>query len=121
MINTPHLICQKFLEALHNYAPSYKSVVGVNWIGESQYHDGSAALQAELVWDDGFPETSTLSVNLSQYGFVTPPGYAVIRDYSEHGGLPDALEAAGVAIKEEEVSIGFGSGWLMKIVTTQDS
>lgn len=77
------------------------------------YQHGGNALLA--VTDDGSAET--LSVNLHAYGMTPPtPTHVYVKDYSEHEGLPDALEAAGVATKVEAVRFGpYGSGYLMLI------
>ena len=68
---------------------------------------------ALLVWDEGYP--LNLSVCLADYGFLAPENHVFVKDYSEHEGLPDSLEAAGVATKIQQVAIGFGRGWLMKL------
>jgi len=79
----------------------------------TRYADGSLALVA----DDGSGEPpERLSVNLAGYGMTPPAGHVYVKDYSEHEGLPHALEEAGVAFKEEEVRFGpWGHGWLMRV------
>ena len=57
-----------------------------------RYPNGSTALLAQ----DG-EETEVLSVNLTAYGLHAPDGHVFVKDYSEHSGLPVALEAADVA------------------------
>jgi hypothetical protein len=74
------------------------------------YGDGSPALQ---IWDAEGPES--LSINLSAYGMVAPEGHIFVKNYSEHEGLPDELQRLGIATKVNEVPIGYGSGWLMKL------
>jgi hypothetical protein len=61
-----------------------------------QYEDGSLALQVESVDEDGFPEVTTLSVNLSAYTVAPPEGHIWVKDYAESEGLPDAIVAAGL-------------------------
>lgn len=82
----------------------------VGTIRTAQYGDGSLAVQ---IWDGEGPET--LSINLISYGLRAPEGHMFVKNYSEHEGLPDAIQEAGIATKIREVSIGYGSGWLMKL------
>jgi hypothetical protein len=71
------------------------------------YMDGSPALLVD---------NHVVSINLSQYGLVPPAGHVFVKDYSEHEGLADALVDAGLVEKVNEVSFGYGKGWLCKIV-----
>lgn len=68
-----------------------------------QYADGSLALTAEANDDDGFPEHETLSVNLTGWGVPEPPAeHIYVPTWSEHEGLVEALEAAGIATRTDE-------------------
>lgn len=78
----------------------------------SRYHDGVPALIAHGTWPDGEPESLVVSVNCSAYGVDT----LVIPGYSEHEGLPEALQRLGVVELIAPVAIGYGSGWLAKEV-----
>lgn len=60
-----------------------------------QYADGTPALTIES-YEDGYPDRSTLSVNLSEYGLVPGEGHIYVPDWSEHEGLPIAMEEAGL-------------------------
>lgn len=51
-------------------------------------------------------ETEVLSLDMTAYGYVTAPGETWIKDWSEHGGLADALVMAGVVMTCESVRIG---------------
>lgn len=63
-----------------------------------QYADGSLALTAEALDDDGYPDTETLSVNLTGWGAPpTEEGHIYVPTWSEHEGLPEALVTAGIA------------------------
>jgi hypothetical protein len=77
-------------------------------VRRNRYNDGQSALLA-----DG----DVLSVNLMDYNLICPKGHVFIKDYSEHVGLADALEEAGVVKKLER--IGFGpfdaSAWLCEV------
>lgn len=68
-----------------------------------------------LLTDEG-PEV--LSTNLEAYGFEQPPGHVHVKAYSEHEGLPAAVEAAGLATPVGE-AVTFGpyntSAFLMKL------
>lgn len=104
-------------EALRKHAVNYRDVESVNRVGLTRYFDGSPGLIAELKWSDGYPEEAKFSVNLAEYGLVAPDGHVYIPNYSEHVGLVDALEAAGIVKKVSHVSIGRGTGWLVKVNT----
>lgn len=69
-----------------------------------KYTDGTVAVMAnnsDEPWDD-----EVLSVNLGGYEMYPPEGHVYVRDYSEHEGLPAALEAAGIATVVERLSFG---------------
>lgn len=78
----------------------------------SKYADGTFAL---IAIDGVEGDQEVLSVNLSAYGYVAPPGAIYVRDYGPHEGLPDALEGEGIATKAEPVKIGHGRGWMMTL------
>ena len=72
-----------------------------------QYADGSLALTAEAEDEDGYPDTETLSVNLTGWGVGAPPAeHIYVPTWSEHEGLPEALEAAGIATRTDESVYG---------------
>lgn len=58
----------------------------------------------ELV--DDYGESEVLSLDMSYYGYVTAPGEAWIKDWSEHAGLADALVMADVVMSVESVRVG---------------
>lgn len=65
-----------------------------------QYADGTLAVQIEYIeHDDGFdyPESETLSVNMSAYLPAPAPAHFYVKDYAENEGLAEALVQAGVA------------------------
>ena len=68
----------------------YLKVTGM--IFKGKYGDGSLALQ--IHGEEG-PEV--LSVNLGAYGLVAPEGHIYVRNYSQHEGLVEELERAGIA------------------------
>lgn len=74
------------------------------------YHDGVPALIAHGTWPDGEPESMVVSVNCAAYGVDT----LVIPNYSEHEGMPEALQQLGVVELIAPTAIGFGGGWLAK-------
>jgi len=82
-----------------------------------KYADGSLALVAEDVDEDGIPNVETLSVNLTAYDMHPPEGHVFVKDHSEHEGLAQALVDAGlVEIVGEKFSFGpFGTGYLVRI------
>lgn len=71
-----------------------------------QYADESTALVAEAVDEDGYPEKVTLSLNLSAYGMNPGEGHVFVGDYSEHEGLPTAMEEAGLGDVIERFTFG---------------
>lgn len=71
------------------------------WEGELS-HDPSTAL-LEIVMEE---ESEVLSVDLMAYGLVPAPGCVYVKDWSEHSGLADALETAGLGQIQERVVVG---------------
>lgn len=47
-----------------------------------------------------------LSVNLEAYGLQPKPGHVFIKDWSEHKGLADSLEASGLVQIAESYAVG---------------
>lgn len=81
-----------------------------------KYTDGSLALVAEDVDEDGIPNHETFSVNLSGYKMYPPEGHVYIKDYSEHEGLAKALADLGLVELVKRVRFGpFGTALLVKI------
>ena len=76
-----------------------------------KYQDGSPALM--MLCDDG---REVLSVNLAGYGLKAPDGHIFVKDYSDHEGLADELVQLGIGEKVGPVRIGYGAGWLVKVV-----
>ena len=73
----------------------------------SQYADGTVALIAEDTDSDGFPNRETLSVNLTGYGLYPPdPDTIFVPSWSENEGLPEALDAAGIAVPVDQAHFG---------------
>lgn len=72
------------------------------------YTDGTGGLQA--IENDPTSEhlgnIEHLTVNLRGHGWVTEPGHVWVRDYSEHSGLPAALEEAGIGKIVRRENIG---------------
>lgn len=103
-------------EALNKYTNAYQGVTEVELQFE-QYYNGTPALLAELVWEDGNADVSKFSVNLGNYGLVPPPYHVYIPDHTEYRGLVDALEAADMGSRVEMVEYGpfDAQGWLFKI------
>lgn len=85
-----------------------------------KYTDGSLALVAEDVDEDGMPDIETFSVNLSAYDMHPPEGHVFIKDYSEHEGVAYALEALGIVTVVEAFNFGpFRTpGLLVKVLLT---
>ncbi len=75
-------------------------------VDAAKYADGSVALIARGEYDDGEPFNEVLTVNLTGYNMTPPAGHVFVRDYSEHEGLPDALEKLGILRKAGTSSIG---------------
>ena len=69
--------------------------------------------------EDGAVRPEVLSINLVAYGFEQPAGHVYVGTYSQHEGLPEALEAAGIATRVGDAPVTFGghdaSAWLMKL------
>lgn len=73
-----------------------------------RYSTGGLALSATET-DLDSPTAGTtehLTVNLIDHGIIASPGHIWVRDYSEHTGLPAALETAGLATIIERRTIG---------------
>lgn len=72
-----------------------------------------------LALDEGSGRPEVLSVNLVAYGFEQPPGFVHVGTYGKDEGMPEALEAAGLATKVGDAPVMFGgfdaSAWLMKL------
>ena len=99
--------------ALNKHATCFAGVLDVQDIYSVTYTNGSPGLAAILIWEDGCEEQEILSTNLPSA--TAPDGHVVIKDYSEHEGLADALEAANIVKKINKVAIGFGKGWIVKV------
>jgi hypothetical protein len=69
--------------------------------------------------EDGADRPEVLSTNLVAYGFDQPAGHVHVGTYAQHEGVPEALEAAGIATKVGDEPVSFGghdaSAWLMKL------
>lgn len=87
-----------------------------------QYADGSTALTAEASDEDGYPDRETLSVNLSGLGHVAPyPDTIYVPTWSEHDGLPGALQDAGIATDTgEAVEIDYGTHRVVAVLMRLD-
>lgn len=84
-----------------------------------KYTDGSLALVAEDVDEDGMPNVETFSTNLSHYDMHPPEGHVYIKSYAEHEGLAEALAELGLVTIVEPVTFGpFGNGHLVKLADT---
>lgn len=57
----------------------------------------------KLIDDEGGEHLAT---SLRAYGLVPAPGNVFIKDWSEHAGLADRLEAQGLVKKVRELSVG---------------
>lgn len=76
-------------------------------IGKVEYNPG---LQALTITDLTTGEEEVLSVNLTDYGYIAFLGEVFVKDWSEHQGMPAALEQAGIATVVAPVTVGpFGS------------
>jgi hypothetical protein len=64
------------------------------------------AVFVEHADEDGYPEVSTLSVNLTAYTTPPPAGHFYVKDYAENEGVADALVRAGIASKVETFHFG---------------
>lgn len=96
------------------YTVNSKYVQMTGEVLKRSYRDGSLA----LILSEGY-DNETLSVNLIEHGLVAPEGHIYVKAYSEHEGLPEALEVAGIASKVPHGLTKFGqwdtSAWLMKV------
>lgn len=70
--------------------------------GTVTYDHRMQRLEITYVDDD----TETLSVDLMAYGYLTWPGEAFVKDWSEHAGLTDALVSAGIVAPVEHFEVG---------------
>lgn len=66
----------------------------------------NAGLQALTITDPATGEEEVLSVNLTDYGYIAFPGEIFVKDWSEHRGLPAALEQAGIATVKAPIKVG---------------
>jgi hypothetical protein len=82
-------------------------------IHKSRYRDGS--LRLLFIGNTG---TTTLSINLSDYGLEAPEGCFFTKNYSEGEGMAEAIEKAGIAKPIVDESFGrFGTtATLMKLI-----
>lgn len=81
-----------------------------------KFTDGSLALCATDVDEDGLPNEETFSINLAAYDMHPPEGHVFVKDYSEHEGLAQALVNAGLVRIVEPITFGpFGTGYLVEI------
>lgn len=60
--------------------------------------------QLTITYEDG--ETEVLSMDLTLEGYLAAPGECLIKDWSEHSGLCQALVDAGVVMRVETLSVG---------------
>ncbi|MFF1880176.1 hypothetical protein ACFVVC_01740 [Pseudarthrobacter sp. NPDC058196] len=66
-------------------------------------HHDDAQRTLVLLTDEG-PER--ISVNLEAYGLVAVPGRVFIKDWSEHAGLAERLQEAGLVHILRSVTVG---------------
>jgi hypothetical protein len=66
-----------------------------------QYADGALAMKVTSL--DGEP-LFTATVCVVEYGYTPPPGYVVIKNYSENAGVLDTLIINGV-VKPSKVDV----------------
>jgi hypothetical protein len=96
------------------YTINAKFVNTTGHVRKANYADGSLAL---LITN--YEGRETLSTNLGAYGLVAPEGHVYVKGVSEHEGLPEALELAGIASKIPNGRVTFGPfdsyAWLMKV------
>lgn len=87
--------------------------------GKVEYDPG---LQALTITDPATDEEEVLSVNLTDYGYIAFPGEVFVKDWSEHQGLPAALEQAGIATVKAPITVGpFGSTAYRMRLTGQEA
>lgn len=75
---------------------------GITLTGAIAYQPATGLLS--LIHEDGQEED--LSVSLTAHGYIPSIGEAIIPNYSEHTGLPQALTAAGIAEPIETITFG---------------
>lgn len=71
--------------------------------GRVEYDAGQQAL---TITDRATGEEEVLSVNLTDYDYIAFPGEVFVKDWSEHQGLPAALEQAGIATVKAPITVG---------------
>lgn len=101
---------------MHEYTldTTYGPMTGT--LSFAEYGDGTLAVT--LNTDEG-PER--LSINLGAYGNTPPEGHIWVKDYSEHEGMAEAIEKAGIAIRTgRKASFGHGSAQLMLMTATKE-
>lgn len=54
--------------------------------------------------EDGIPED--LSTSLAAYGVTAEPGHVIIKDWSEHAGLTERLQRAGLVTPVHRLAVG---------------
>ncbi|MDO5865201.1 MULTISPECIES: hypothetical protein [Paenarthrobacter] len=82
----------------HNVAVDF----GVIALTGTLHHD-DARRALVLLTDEG-PER--ISVNLEAYGLVAEPGRVFVKDWSEHVGLAERLQQAGLVRIVRSVAVG---------------
>ena len=82
----------------HNVAVDF----GVIKLAGTLHHD-DAQRTLVLLTDEG-PER--ISVNLEAYGLVAGPGRVFVKDWSEHAGLAERLQEAGLVRTVRSVAVG---------------
>lgn len=76
------------------------------------------AVFVEHTDEDGYPEVSTLSVNLNAYVTHPEPGHFYVKDYAENEGVADALVRAKIAERIEDFYFGpFNSRFVLMKLT----
>lgn len=58
----------------------------------------------EITYPDG--DLEVLSIDLLLQGYIAFPGEAFVKDWSERGGLTDALAMAGIVAPVECIEVG---------------
>lgn len=66
-------------------------------------HDPSQNALAITYPDTG--QSEVLAVNRTAYGYVAFPGEAFVKDWSEHGGLAAAIQAAGIVTATKRITV----------------
>lgn len=62
--------------------------------------------QSQLILTELNGDAEVLSVDLRAEGFIAFPGEVIVKDWSEHAGLAEALIDADVAIRIETLCVG---------------